>query len=58
MRASIEVETLLKVILLLVIVWIALEILSEVLGLLLGPLSSVFGLIIIDVIILWWFDYV
>ena len=41
MRASIEVETLLKIVLLLVVVWLALEILGEVIGILgflLGPL--------------------
>jgi hypothetical protein len=61
MRASIEVETLLKIILLLVLVWLALEIVGEVIGILsflLGPLSNVFGLVIVIIIILWWFDYI
>jgi hypothetical protein len=61
MRASIEVETLLKIILALVVVWLALQIIEATLGLLgflLGPLTNVFGLIIIVVIVLWWFDYI
>jgi len=61
MRANIEVETLLKIILVLVVVWLALQIVEATLGLLgflLGPLSNVFGLIIIVVIVLWWLDYI
>jgi hypothetical protein len=61
MRASIEVDTLLKIILLLVFVWLALEVIGEVIGILsflLSPLSNIFGLVIAIVIILWWFDYI
>jgi len=56
MRGELEVETLLKIILVLVIVWLALQILGEVFRLVLGPLSNVLGLIIVVLIVLWLLD--
>jgi|AntRauTorcE11898_2_1112593.scaffolds.fasta_scaffold26551_2 hypothetical protein len=58
-RADIEAESLLLVVLGLVLVWIALEIVSELLGLLgwlLGPFRPLLGLIIVAVIVLWLLD--
>jgi hypothetical protein len=58
-RADIEAESLLLVILALVVVWIALEVVSELLGLLgwlLGPFKPVLGLAIIVIIVLWLTD--
>lgn len=57
-RAALDVDDLLKIILVLVILWLAIEILSEFLGLVFGPLSSVVGLILLVVLILWYFDYI
>jgi len=60
MGAKLEVETLLQIILLLVIVWMLLQIVDatfSILGALLGPLSNIFGLIIVAVILLWLLDY-
>lgn len=55
-RAAIEVETLLKVILVLVIVWLALEILGGVIRFVLGPLPEIVGLVIVVLIVLWLLD--
>jgi len=59
-RASIEAETLLKVVLVLVVVWLALEIVGEVLDLfafLLGPLRPLVGLVVLALIVLWLLDW-
>ena len=59
MRAKIEVETLLQVILVLILVWLTLEILDlafGLLGALLGPFTNIFGLIIAALIVLWLLD--
>lgn len=53
---DIEVETLLKIVLVLVVVWIAIEIVDAVLGFLLGPFKSVLGLVIVALILLWLLD--
>lgn len=61
MRAEIEVETLLQIVLVLVVIWLALQIVEAtlgVLGALLGPLSGVFGLLIVVLIVLWLLDYI
>lgn len=55
-RAAIEVETLLKVVLVLVVVWLALEIVGGVVRLVLGPLTNVIGLVIVILIVLWLLD--
>lgn len=56
---NIDVEALLKIILVLVIVLIVLEIVGQVLGWfawLLGPFRPILGLVILVLIILWFLD--
>jgi len=55
-RADIEVETLLKVVLALVVVWLALEVLDLIIDIVLGPFQSLFGLVIVALIVLWLLD--
>lgn len=55
-RGKITVETLLKVLLVLVIVWIAIGVIDEALATFLGPFRPLFGLIIVALIILWLLD--
>jgi hypothetical protein len=58
-RADIEVETLLKIILALVVVWIALEVLDTLLGVLgrvFWFLRPIIGLILLALIVLWLLD--
>ena len=55
-RADVEVETLLKVVLVLVVVWLALRILGEVVRLVLGPLPDLIGVVIVVLIVLWFLD--
>lgn len=58
-RGGIEVEDLLKLVLVLVLVWLVLEIVGEVLGLftmLLGPLRPLLGLAVAALIVLWLLD--
>ena len=57
-RADLDMEDLLKIILGLVIVWLLIEVVSEFLGLLFGPLSSVVGLLLLAVLVLWYFDVI
>ncbi|WP_302082078.1 DUF7554 family protein [Salinibaculum rarum] len=59
MRADIDVDTLLKVVLVLAVVWLILEVLGELLGALawlLAPLPKLFGLALIVLIVLYLFD--
>lgn len=58
-RAAVEVEDLLKVVLVLVVVWLALEIVGEVFDLFVGLLNlfpTVIGVLIVVLIVLWLFD--
>jgi hypothetical protein len=58
-RAAIEVETLLKIVIALVILWLALEVLDAVFGLLLGVfwfLQPLLGLVLLVLLILWLLD--
>ena len=55
-RADIEVETLLKIVLVLVVVWLGLEVLDSFIDILIGPLKPVVGLAIIALIVLWLVD--
>lgn len=55
-RADIDAETLLKVVLLLVVVWVAIEILESLVDLVFGPFKSLFGLVIVVLILLWLLD--
>jgi len=57
-RGDIEAETLLKVVLVLVVVWIAVEILESLVDLVFGPFKSIFGLIIVVLVVLWLLDRV
>lgn len=59
MRGKIEVETLLKILLVLAIVWLALEILELFLGALrfvLAPLPKLVGIVLIVLIVLYLLD--
>lgn len=56
-RAELAVEDLLKIVLVLVAVWIALEIVDLALGMLFGPLKPFVGLVILVLIVLWFLDY-
>lgn len=59
MLDDVEVDGLLKIVLLLVIVWLVLEIVSEfvysLLGLL-GPLRPIVGLLIVALVVWWLYD--
>ncbi|WP_224448240.1 DUF7554 family protein [Haloprofundus salilacus] len=58
-RAELDVEDLLKVVLVLVVVWLVLEIVGTALGIvggLLGPLQPLLGLAVVALILLWFFD--
>lgn len=58
-RAKLDVETLLKVVLVLVVLWLALEVVDSVLDIalgLLGPLRPLLGLLILALIVLWLLD--
>ncbi|MFB6154871.1 MAG: hypothetical protein ABEJ22_03180 [Haloferacaceae archaeon] len=58
-RAAIEVEDLLRIVLVLVVVWIVLEILGEVLNVLswlFSPLRPLLGLVVVALIVLWLLD--
>jgi hypothetical protein len=58
-RGALEVEDLLKIVLVLVVVWISLEVVGEVLdiaGWLLGPLRPLIGLVVLVLIVLWLVD--
>lgn len=58
-RADLDVDTLLKILLVLVVVWVALEILEGVLNVfawILGPLRPIIGLVVLALIVLWLLD--
>lgn len=57
-RAALDTDDLLKIVLVLVIVWLAIEVLSEFLQLVFGPLSSIVGLLLLVVLLLWYFDVI
>ena len=55
-RGKIDVDTLLKIAIILVVVWLALEIVGEVLGLfgaLLGPLQPLLGIALLILLVLY-----
>jgi hypothetical protein len=59
MRGSIDAETILQVILVLILVWLAIEIIDVVfgfLGALLWPVTNIIVLIIAVLIVLWLLD--
>lgn len=53
---TLEAEDLLKIVLLLVIVWIGLEIIGAFIEFIAGPFSSIIGLLIVIVIVLYLLD--
>jgi hypothetical protein len=62
-RGSIEAEDLLKIVLVLAVIWLALEVLGAAVGLvgttldvIFGPLSSLVALVVVLLIVLWFFD--
>ncbi|MFB6119265.1 hypothetical protein [Halosegnis sp.] len=52
----VDADDLLKVILVLVLIWIGLEVLDFALGVLLGPFSSIIGLLLVVLIVLFFLD--
>ncbi len=61
MRAKVDTDRLLSVVLALAVVWLVLEIASEFLHTLDGVillLPNLLGLAIVALILLWWFDYI
>jgi len=58
LRGAMDAEGLLKIVLVLVIVYLAINILFEVIEFAFGPLSNIVGLVIIAVIALYFLDYI
>lgn len=56
LRGTLDADDLLKIVLALVIVWILVEIVTTTVEFLLGPFTSVIGLVIVVLIVLWFFD--
>lgn len=59
MRAKLGVDTLIKIVLVLVAIWLVLGIVESVMGTvahLLGPLSNVVGLVVLLILVLWLLD--
>ena len=52
----VDANDLLKIVLVLVVIWLGLEVLDFVLDILLGPLDSVIGLLLIVLIVLFLLD--
>jgi len=58
-RGSLEVETLLRIVLVLVVIWLVLEVIGGILGILgelLGPLRPILGLLVVALLVLWLTD--
>jgi hypothetical protein len=58
-RAKLEADSLIRIVLVLVLIWVALEIVGEILDIfswLLGPLQPLLGLALIALIVLWLLD--
>ncbi|MFD1586656.1 hypothetical protein ACFR9U_06650 [Halorientalis brevis] len=55
-RAAVDVEDLLKILLVLAIVWILLEIISEFISVVFGPFRPLFGLLMVVLIALYLTD--
>lgn len=61
MRANIDAETLLEIVLVLVVIWLVLEVIEASVGLLgavlgLFPFTNFIGLVIVVLIVLWFLD--
>ena len=58
-RGALDVDDLLKIVLVLVIILLAINVFEEIVGFLLpGPLGSIVGLVLLLVLVLWYFDYI
>lgn len=57
-RGALEVEDLLKLVLVLVIVYIVVNLLFDVVDFVFGPLSNLIGLVIVVLIVAWFLDYI
>ena len=58
-RGKMDVESLLRIILILVVIWIILEVVGGILGILgelLGPLRPLLGLLVVALLVLWLTD--
>ena len=55
-RAELEVEDLLKIVLVLVVIWLVIEIAGEVLEFTLGLLGPLLGVVVLILIVLWLVD--
>lgn len=61
LRGKIDTDTLVKLILILVVLWLALEVLESIVGLALGILAglpTVIGVALLVLLVLWLFDYI
>lgn len=56
MLDNVDVETLLKVVLVLVIAWIAVDIVAEFVYAVLGPLQPLIGILIVALVVVWLLD--
>ena len=60
-RGEVQAEGLLRIVLVLVVVWLALEIVGEVFEIaafVLGPLQPLLGLVVIVLVVAWLLDYI
>lgn len=57
-RAALDTDDLLRIVLVLVVIWLVIEIVTEFLGFLFGPLSSAIGLLLFVVLVLWYLDVI
>jgi len=58
-RGKMDVESLLRIILILVVIWLVLEVVGGILGILgelLGPLRPLLGLLVVALLVLWLTD--
>lgn len=55
-RGGLDVDDLLKIVLVLVIAWLALEIVTDFVAFVLGPLQPILGLVIVVLIVLYLLD--
>ncbi len=58
-RGNIEVESLLRIVLVLVVIWLVVEVIGGILGILgelLGPLRPLLGLLVVALLVLWLTD--
>ena len=58
-RGSLDVDSLLRIVLVLVVIWLVLEVVGAVLGILgelLGPLRPLLGLAVVALLVLWLTD--